>query len=192
MTKKPKATEAEAADLEPEDAAQIEPEAAAPEVEPAADSIDDDGVEAEEVADEPLTEPQAEPLAAAEGNQPDAQPGLADAGADATAGDQSLDPTAQIEPDVVTAEVEPTAEQLQQLADRIHEMLAWHRNELLVELVNHHGLVINRSIEGATITMAGITASGFNTGPTGDHYALENWAMAARRQILEMQAVTHD
>ncbi len=193
MTKKPKATEAQAAELEPAEAVAADPDAVAAEVEPVPDGIDDGGIEAEEAPDEPAAElepevPQTVPESTAveqEGNQPDPQQAQDDQAGDATEGNR---PEADHGQDPVA---EPTAEQLQLLADRIRDMLAWHRDTLVLELVNDLGMTIDRSIEGVRVSMLGLEGASPIIGPTGEHHALENWAMAARRQILELQAVPH-
>lgn len=204
MTKKPKkATEAEAAEpvAAPAEAVAPEAEPVAPEADltgdtvPAADGIDDGGIEAEEPADEPEAEAaeaeaaQADPApvgadpATEEGNQPDTQKELTDQGGDTPDADQLVtDPTPDLEP-----AVDPV-EQLQNLAKLISDMLAWHRSLLITRLVLDHGMQIDRSIEGTRIEMAGITVSVAAMGPGGEHQALDNWANAARRQVLELQA----
>ncbi|SFY18497.1 hypothetical protein SAMN04244548_02993 [Paracoccus pantotrophus] len=203
MTKKPKkATEADAPEPVPAPVEAVAPEAdLTVDAVPAADGIDDGGIEAEEPVDEPEAEAteaeaaQADPApvgadpVAEEGNQPDAQQELTDQGGDTpnadqlvTDPDQTPDPTPDLEP-----AVDPV-EQLQHLAKLISDMLAWHRSLLITRLVLDHGMQIDRSIEGTRIEMAGITVSVAAMGPGGEHQALDNWANAARRQILELQA----
>lgn len=215
MTKKPKTTEAQAAELEPAEAVQAEPEtsaaeaapaeleadapAAEAEAEPAADGIDDGGIEAEEVADDPEpTEAAADPDqlggdADQEGNQPEAQQAQGDPGAEAVDGDQSgTDAAPDPQPDQVQPDApEPTADQLSGFAQLIAEKLTWHRGELVEQLIRLAGLKIDRSLDGTRVEMAGIAVSVADIGPTGEYRALDKWANAARRKVLELQAVPH-
>lgn len=203
MTKK-SMKETEAAPVEQPDETTI-PEAVAAEAVPVdQDGIDDGGVEAEEVDDDgtPETDPAnenpaelaADASSSTEGNQPEARQAPDDtAGGDPVADQQDNPASVTSSPDLETdpTDEEPAtgADMLTHLAQRITDMLVWHRADLIAVLSRYYGLQMTRSIDGVSVTMAGITATSPQIGPSGEYQALDNWANAARRHVLELQAV---
>lgn len=149
------------------------------------DDTDDGAVEAEDV--EPDQETGADGSAAQTDGEttdpdPEAEPipeivASADPGA---ADPQSADLVA-----------EPEAEQLQRLADLITDMTAWRLDELMERLLLGGGLKITRSIEGTRVELSGIICEVADLGPNGARRALDNWANAARRKVLEMGVVSN-
>lgn len=118
-------------------------------------------------------------------NQPDAQQALADMQTEAPDANQSSEMENPISEDPAAT---PTIELLKHLIERIDDMLVWRRPDLIRELAENHGMIIDRSLEGARVTMADISAASPIIGPTGEFRALENWANGARRKILELEA----
>ena len=75
------------------------------------------------------------------------------------------------------------AETLRRLAARIEEMKDTRLNDLIEELFAAEKMRM-KTVGGAMIiALAGVQAES----TAGSHMALTNWAMAARRKILEME-----
>ena len=75
------------------------------------------------------------------------------------------------------------ADTLRRLAARIEEMKTDRFAELVNELFEDEGLRMKTVGEVMVVTMAGIRAES----TAGQHIAITNWAMAARRKILELE-----
>lgn len=75
-------------------------------------------------------------------------------------------------------------ETLRRLAARIEEMRATRMDELIEELAAEGGRLTDKGpARGYELKLAGITA----TGTGGQAWALANWAMAARREVLKRE-----
>lgn len=83
------------------------------------------------------------------------------------------------------AKPKPTADAatLRRLAARIEELKTDRFAELVNELFEAEGLRMKTVRDVMIVTMAGISAES----TAGQHMAITNWAMAARRKILELE-----
>jgi hypothetical protein len=79
------------------------------------------------------------------------------------------------------------AERLKQLAARIDDMIETRRIDLIHQLETEDGMKLTyKTTSGGIYTcrLAGITA----TATSGEAQALRNWAAAARRELLKLEA----
>lgn len=74
------------------------------------------------------------------------------------------------------------AARLKALAARIEEMKDTRLPELIAELIGE-GMTLTSPGDATKVKLAGITAES----RAGRHMALTNWAMAARRQVLQLE-----